>query len=156
MTGRGQLLKELERITGNCCHFFSLVRPEHLDYAPREGMRSLRELANHLAQIPAVDYRILRGDTEEQIVELERQLDRQAPEEWQAVLKDGTAELARYIEHLTHDEYENGSGTAFYGRTQTNAQWLLEVITHCYHHRAQLFVYLKLNGYDVSTRTLYS
>jgi len=155
MTGRLQLLEELRKITENCCRLLSLAREEHLDYRPQEGMRSLRELANHLAQVPAVDLTILKGATEKEVQEAERSLDRSDPAGWQEVLRDGQKELYRYIERLSLDEYENNSGTAFYGRTQTNAQWLLEIITHLYHHRAQFFMYLKLNGYDVSTKTLY-
>jgi uncharacterized damage-inducible protein DinB len=155
MTGRGLLLKELEKIVANCCRLSGMLRAEHLGYRPQQNMRSMLELVNHLSQIPAVDFRIMQGDTEEQIVALEDQLNREEPRDWHSVMRDGAAALARYIEHLTHDDYENASGTAFYGRTQTNAQWLLEIITHCYHHRAQLFMYMKLNGYDVNTRTLY-
>lgn len=155
MTGRGLLLNELERVAANSCRLFALIKPEHLGYRPREGMRSLAELGNHLAQVPTVDLRLLQGDDEGQIVELEKQLKREAPEEWIALLKEGAAELSRFIERLSINEFENGSGTAYYGRTQTHAQWLLEIITHLYHHRAQLFMYLKLNGYPVNTRTLY-
>jgi uncharacterized damage-inducible protein DinB len=155
MTGRGLMLGELERITANIRRLFALIQPEHYNWRPREGMRSLAALANHLAQIPSVDYSLLRGSTEEQIVALETELTRDNAEGWREVLTAGAAELARYIEHLTHDEYENNSGTAYFGRTQTNAAWLLEIITHLYHHRSQLFTYLKLNGYAVNTHTLY-
>ena len=155
MTGRGLLLNELEKITANAKRLLALARPEHHDWRPQEGMRTLAELANHLAQVPAVDYRLLRGDTEEQVAALEQELKRDDAEGWCGVLQEGAAQLLQYYERLTLDQFENGSGTAYYGRTQTNAQWLLEIITHLYHHRAQLFVYLKLNGYPVNTRTLY-
>lgn len=155
MTGRLQLLEELKRITENCSRLLALAQDEHLDYRPQDGMRSLAELGNHLAQIPSIDLTILRGATEKEVQDRERELARPDPAGWQEVLRDGQTELHRYIERLSLDEYENNSGTAFYGRTQTNAQWLLEIVTHLYHHRAQFFMYLKLNGYDVSTKTLY-
>ena len=155
MTGRLQLLEELKRISENCCHILSLAKEEHFDYRPRDGMRSLTELANHLAQIPSVDLTILKGAKESEVQDKERELDRPDPAGWCEVLREGQKELHRYMERPSLDEYENNSGTAFYGRTQTNAQWLLEIITHLYHHRAQFFMYLKLNGYDVDTRTLY-
>lgn len=155
MTGRLQLLEELKRICENCCHLVGLAQDEHLDYRPLDGMRSLRELGNHLAQIPAIDLTILKGAKENEVQDAERSLDHPDPAGWCEVLREGQKELHRYMERLSLDEYENSSGTAFYGRTQTNAQWLLEIVTHLYHHRAQFFMYLKLNGYDVSTRTLY-
>jgi len=33
--------------------------------------------------------------------------------------------------------------------------WLLDIITHSYHHRAQLFTYLKQLGLPVDMATLY-
>ena len=155
MTGRGLLLAELEHIVANCCRLLALIRAADHGYQPRPQMRTLLELANHLAQVPAADYRIMRGDAETQVSAYEEELRRESPDDWRSVMREGAADLARYVEHLTHDNYENGSCTAYYGRTQTNAQWLLEVITHIYHHRAQLFTYLKILGYDVNTRTLY-
>lgn len=155
MTGRGLLLSELDKLTGNISRMLALIKPEHHGYTPQEGMRTLAQLATHLAQIPHVDLRLLRGDDESQIVALEAQLAREDPDGWISVLKDGKAELTRYYERLTLDEFENNSGTAYYGRTQTHAQWLVEIIGHLYHHRAQLFMYLKLNHYPVGTRTLY-
>ncbi len=155
MTGRGLLLSELDKITGNICRMLALVKPEHFGYSPQEGMRTLKQLATHLAQIPLVDFRLLRGDDEAAIVALEEQLAREDVDGWINLLKDGKTELTRYYERLSLDEFENNSGTAYYGRTQTNAQWLLEIIGHLYHHRSQLFMYLKLNRYPVGTRTLY-
>jgi uncharacterized damage-inducible protein DinB len=155
MTGRGLLLAELERIARSCCHIIRLAEPQHFDFAPQRNMRTLHELANHLAQIPLVDLRILGGAKQDEVQELEENLRREDAEAWCALLREGYSEVRRYMESLTFDAFENSSGTAFYGRTQTNAQWLLEIITHLYHHRSQLFTYLKLLGYPVNTKTLY-
>jgi len=155
MTGRGLLLAELERIARSCCHIARLARPDDYEFAPVRGMRTLFELSNHLAQIPLVDLRILSGAKQEEIRELEESLTRENVEGWCELLREGYSEVRRYMENLTFDAYENSSGTAFYGRTQTNSQWLLEIVTHLYHHRSQLFTYLKLLGYPVNTKTLY-
>jgi uncharacterized damage-inducible protein DinB len=155
MTGRGLLLAELERIARSCCHIARMARPEDYDFAPLQNMRTLFELANHLAQAPLVDLRIMSGAKQEEIRELEENLTRDDAEGWCALLREGFSEVRRYMENLSFDQYENSSCTAFYGRTQTNAQWLLEMVTHLYHHRSQLFTYLKLLGYPVNTKTLY-
>jgi uncharacterized damage-inducible protein DinB len=155
MTGRGLLLAELERIARNCCQILRLARPDDYQFSPGRGMRTLFECCNHLAQIPLVDLRILRGAKQDEVRELEESLNREDVEAWCELLREGNSEVRRFMETLTFDAYENGSGTAFYGRTQTHAQWLLEIVTHMYHHRAQVFLYLKLLGYPVDTRTLY-
>jgi len=156
MTGRGLLLNELDWIVANCCRLFALVKPEHLDWSPREGMRTLKQLANHLYQIPAVDLRIIKGDGELDVEKYEAELASDSPEQWSTVMKDGARDMRRFMELLSFDDYENGSATAYFGRTQTHARWLLEVVTHIYHHRSQLFMYLKLNGYEIGTRDLYT
>jgi len=160
VTTKGLLLKELEWIAGSCARILALARPDDLDFRPTDRMRSLRELGHHLAQVPAVDLAIMRGLKQEEVQAEEDRLTQQAegsalPGGWAGVLGGGAKELARYMETLTLNDFEAGSGSAFYGRTQTNAQWLLETVNHMYHHRAQFFTYLKLLGYDVNTRTLY-
>ncbi|WP_371268621.1 DinB family protein [Bacillus licheniformis] len=37
----------------------------------------------------------------------------------------------------------------------TQSRWLTETLTHIFHHRAQLFNYLKQLGYDVNMFDLY-
>ncbi len=155
MTGRSLLLTELERIAANVARMLALIKPEDFGYRPQDNMRTMLELANHLAQVPALDLRLIRGDKEPELVKRESELTRDTGADLGEVLREGVRDMLAFYEHLSFDEYENGSATAYFGRTQTHAEWLLEVITHMYHHRAQLFMYLKLNGYPVNTRTLY-
>ena len=156
MTGRGLLLNELDWIVANCCRLFELIKAEHLDWRPRDDMRPLKELVNHLAQIPAVDLRIVKGDGEMDVEKLEESLDNDNPATWCGVMKDGARDMRRFMELLSFDDYENGSATAYFGRTQTHARWLLEAVNHIYHHRAQVFMCQRLIGYDVGTRELYT
>lgn len=155
MTTRELLFADLERVVANCCRMLLLPSAEHLSWRPREGMRSLAELANHLAQIPAIDLQILKGTQEHVISEQERQLIRDGGEGWVEVMRQGLSDMQRFMEKLSVDNFEHDSGTAYYGRTQTYSQWLLEALTHIYHHRGQLHNYLKQLGYPVNTRTLY-
>jgi uncharacterized damage-inducible protein DinB len=159
MTTRSLLLSELAFIVRNCERLLGMLKPEHGDYRPPAAdgvrIRSLLELANHIAQIPQVDMAIMRGLSEEEVGKLERDLWSREPKDLARLMREGLTELNRYMEQLSMSQFEAGSGTAYYGRTQTNCAWLLEVVTHLYHHRAQLFTYLKLLGYPVDTRTLY-
>jgi uncharacterized damage-inducible protein DinB len=156
MTGRGLLLAELERVARNCCTLLRTVNPDDFGFQPQDNMRKLIEVANCLAQIPLVDLRIISGAKEKEIQDFEAELWSEDAEDWCAMLREGYAESRQYFETLTFDNYENGSATAFYGRTQTNAKWLLEMIAHLYHDRAQLFLYLKLLDYPVDSRALSS
>ena len=105
MTGRGLLLDELDRIVANCCRFLELVRPEQHDWRPQDGMRSLIELANHLAQIPSIDLRIIKGDSEQQVQEYERELTRDNDRALGGVMREGARDVRRFMEGLSFDDY---------------------------------------------------
>jgi hypothetical protein len=122
-----------------------------MDFRAHEDMRSIYELTNYLAQVPQVDMRIIRGDDEEKIRALEQELARENPAGWGEVLRLGMEESTRFYEGLTMDVYENGSATAYYGRTQTHARWLVETISRMYHHRSQLIIFMKLSGSEIRT-----
>lgn len=154
MTGRGLLLNELERIARSCCRLGRLVEPGDMEFRPQPGMRTLAELGNHMAQSPLIDLRIISGAKQDEVQEFEDTLWRDEPAAWCELLREGLEQVRRYMETLSFDHFENSSCTAYYGRTQTNAQWLLEMIAHLYHDRAQFFTYLKLLGYTVDARIL--
>lgn len=160
MTARTILLRELEWVCKSCSRLFALARPADLDFRPRENMRSLRELGHHLAQIPFVDTALMRSLPEAEVHAEEDRLTALAeeaglPAGWRDVIREGSTELTRFLDAMTMAEFEGGSGTAYFGRTQTYPLWLLETVTHLYHHRSQFFTYMKLLGYDVSTKNLY-
>lgn len=149
------LLKGLSQLTGSIEELFSQIQPEHLDWRPRENMRTLMELANHLAQVPAVDRLILKGATEAEVRALEVSLRRSSPGELAEVWRSGLQEASAYFDSLTPEQFQTEVGKAFYGHAAPMHEWLLEIITHSYHHRAQLFTYLKLLGRPVDMFTLY-
>lgn len=156
MTSRGLLLNELEHVLRNCRRIIDMIKPDDLAFRPTAQMRSLEELINHLAQIPSIDLLIMKGGEEKEIQEREKKLFARSRDEISEVMKTGIEDMTRFMEGLSMDEFETGTGLAFYGRSQTYQQWLLETVTHVYHHRAQLHMYLKIKGYPVDTNTLYS
>ena len=156
MTSRGLLLNELEHVLRNCRMIIDLIKPDDLGYRPAASMRSLEELINHMVQIPSIDLLIMKGAEEKEVQDREKKLFARSRDELYAVIATGIEDMTRFMESMGLDEFETGTGLAFYGRSQTFQQWLLETVTHVYHHRAQLHMYLKLKGYPVDTNTLYS
>ncbi|MEZ5336699.1 MAG: DinB family protein [bacterium] len=156
MTSRGLLLNELEHVLRNCRMIIELIEPDDLAFRPAGNMRTLEELVNHLAQIPAIDLLIMRGAEEAEVQDREKKMFARSRDDLFKNMERGSRDMTRFMESLTFDEFENGAGVAFYGRSQTYQQWLLETVTHIYHHRAQLHMYLKIKGYAVDTNTLYS
>jgi uncharacterized damage-inducible protein DinB len=117
-------------------------------------MRTLLALANGVGQSLLIDARMLIGASQEEIADLESELWSDDQTAWCEMLRDGFEQLRRFMEELSFDQYENGSCTAYYGRTQTHASWLLEFLTHLCHQRAQLHLYLRLLGYKIDPQLL--
>lgn len=122
------------------------------DYRPRDNMRSAWEVANHLAQIPAIDSAIASQKSQEVVQALEHELACNQPDQLLAVWDHGIEELEAFYDGLTLDAFENSTGKAFYGHEDLYKNWLLSTLTHSHHHRAQLFNYLRemgkpLNGF---------
>lgn len=149
------LMKALTQLNGSLEELFNQIQPEHLDWRPHEHMRTVMELANHLAQVPSIDLKILQGGTEAEVRALEGSLRRSTPAELVHVWRAGVGAVAEFYGGLSAEQFESQVGTAFYGHAMPMSEWLLEIITHGYHHRAQLFTYLKMLGRPVDMFTLY-
>src|SRR5437870_13839868 len=104
MTGRGQLLAELERVARNCVQLLRMARPEHYGWRPKASMRTLAELANHMAQIPLVDLRIITAAKEEEVQAYERELWAEGGEAWAGLLREGNEQVRRHMEALCVDD----------------------------------------------------
>ncbi|WP_124728288.1 DinB family protein [Staphylospora marina] len=154
---RELLFHELELLIRTSGKLLSMIRPEHWEQKPHDALRPIGELANHLAQIPAVDLAILREADEITVRRLEADLTRQSGEELVKVMNEGWAALKDYMSSLTEEEFFTKKTKAFYKEEGTcQATWLTEIITHLAHHRAQLFDALKQFGYGVNMFDLYA
>ena len=149
------LMKAVTQLNGSLEELFAQIQPDQLDWRPHENMRTVMELANHLAQVPSVDLKIMQGGTEAEVRALEASLRRSSPSELTHVWRSGVGAVAEFYAGLTPEQFETQVGTAFYGHAMPLSEWLLEIITHAYHHRAQLFTYLKMLGRPVDMFTLY-
>jgi uncharacterized damage-inducible protein DinB len=148
------LLGNLEWLTGSLHKLFALIEQDG-GYRPRENMRTLLELATHLAQVPSIDLLILQGAPETAIRAREAELTSADPERIAQIWTEGVAAVKAHFAPMDATTFATTKGKAFYGHEATMAEWLLEIVTHTYHHRAQLFTYLKQLGRPIDMFTLY-
>ena len=153
---RDLLLEELKtglRTTGN---LLDKVEPDQWSHQPQENMMSLLELARHLAQIPLIDLAILQEKEEAEVKNLEEETAYETAKELTALMERGFMELKGYMEALSDEDFLHKETRPFYAdRALTQAKWLTEIVTHVFHHRAQLFNYLKQLGHPVNMFDLY-
>lgn len=111
------------------------------------GGRTCRELLNHIVLIPEADYKLAQSASYEEMLQyyhywekelttremLEARLDLSY-----TILFDAYEELER---EALMDKTESYWGTKF-----SQLEWLLMILTHLSHHRAQLYSFLKMEG----------
>lgn len=158
-TLRETLLHELETGVRTTCHLLDKAAenlPEWWNRSLRDRTRTLGELVNHLVQIPAIDLAILKEQSEEEVHILEATLQADTAEDLKRTMTEGFAALRKYFAELDEDVLLNRTSKAFYAEEgATQARWLVEILTHMFHHRAQVFTYLKTFGLAIDMFDLY-
>jgi uncharacterized damage-inducible protein DinB len=150
------LLEEFYVVVRTTNQLLQKADPSVYDFRPAENMRSFLELANHLVQIPHIDLAILQEKTEEEIRQLEKKLSAENVRQLTHVLEEGYHLLKSYFLSLSEEDFLQKETKAFYAeKGVTQAKWLVEIVTHAFHHRAQLFTYLKQTKHEVNMFDLY-
>ncbi|WP_331000503.1 MULTISPECIES: DinB family protein [Bacillus] len=82
--------------------------------------------------------------------------DFQSADDMTQAMKTGFEQLKTYFISISDEALLTKKTTPFYlDEGMTQSRWLTETLTHVFHHRAQLFNYLKQLGYDVNMFDLY-
>jgi len=152
------LFEELELIVKTSAKLMGKIKEEHWEHRPAANMRTLLELAQHLAGVPSVDLLILREKSREEVRELEHRIedDGSDSDKLTAWMASGLKDLKAYMEGLSDEDFLHKQTKPFYLEHATaQAKWLIEIVTHAQHHRAQLFNYMKALGYEISMFDLY-
>ncbi|EHB62269.1 MULTISPECIES: DinB family protein [Paenibacillus] len=152
------LFEELEHIVKTSSNLIMKISDKDWDYRPASNMRSLLELVHHLVSVPGADLLIMREKPEEEVRQLEGAIaaDGGDKDKLIAWMNKGLADLKSYMDGLSDDDFLHKKTTPFYlEHGSAQAKWLIEVVTHAQHHRAQMFNYLKAQGYEVSMFDLY-
>ncbi|MHA2142870.1 MAG: hypothetical protein ACXADF_16265 [Candidatus Thorarchaeota archaeon] len=130
-----------------------------LDFVPKEGMRPLKALANHLAQIPTMDPSMYRREIEngEQAQEKEKELWRDEIDSIISVFDNGVELVKKQFTGMSNDEFLAATLQPFYEQKEKKSweYYFAEFTTHVSMHKMQLWMYLKLAGVDVNFLTYY-
>ncbi|MEC0247395.1 DinB family protein [Paenibacillus chitinolyticus] len=155
---RDHLLDELELSVRTSEALIRRIGPEEWGFTPGENMRTLLQLVHHIAALPASDLAILqeKSQPEVELVENGAQ-DITDPEQLAKRLRTHFDTLKAYMVSLSEDELLNKETKAFYlEHGMPQIKWLIEIVTHLFHHRSQLYNYLKQNGHELNFFMLYA
>jgi hypothetical protein len=130
-----------------------------LQFSPKDKMRPLIDLANHIAQIPILDYKFfnMEFDSFEQTQKMEKDLHRDSVDELLVIYDEGIEHIKEHFSKQTDDQVLENNKKPFYeqGPLKNWAHYLPTIATHLAMHKMQLWMYLKLAGAPVSMWTYY-
>lgn len=154
---RDHLLEELELVVRTSEALIKRIGNEEWSFQPQDNMRSLLQLVHHLVSIPASDLAILQEKTEQEVGTVENSVaEIMDPEELANRLRSNYEALKTYMTSLSEVELLTKSTKAFYlDHGSVQIKWLIEIVTHMFHHRSQLYNYLKQRGHELQFFMLY-
>lgn len=140
---------------------FVLATANEIDpkFSPKEEMKPLIDLANHIAQIPFVDYKLFNMDFSnlEQAQKAEKDLHKDSIDELLVVFDNGIKYIKEHFSKLSDDQVLEKNKRPFYekGPEKNWAHFLPTIVTHLAMHKMQLWMYLKQVGASVDMMTYY-
>jgi uncharacterized damage-inducible protein DinB len=108
-----------------------------LQQRPTTTKQSIGELLGHIATICRADYYIAEGANQKEMAAFYSSVSLDSKEEIKEELLNNYTflqeQFMRFNEEQLHEEM-----TSYWGTTYSRYEWLLEIVTHLYHHRGQL------------------
>jgi len=153
------LLDVLEHESSQARFVLAAAKDVDLQFSPKDGIRPLVDLANHLAQIPLIDFKFFNMDFDnfEQTREMEKDLRKDTIDELLAVYDKGIDYIKEHFSKLSDEQVLENNKKPFYekGPEKNWAHYLPTIATHLAMHKMQLWMYLKLADASVNMMTYY-
>jgi uncharacterized damage-inducible protein DinB len=153
------LLDMLEHESNQARFVLDATKEANLNFAPKEELRPLIDLVNHIAQIPLIDFKFFSTEfkTFEEVRAMEKDLRQETIGEMLTVYDQGIENIKEFISKLSDEQIVENNLKAFYqdGPEKSWTHYIPEITTHLAMHKMQLWMYLKLAGAPVSMWTYY-
>ncbi|MFX0065283.1 MAG: DinB family protein [Candidatus Hermodarchaeota archaeon] len=132
--------------------------PEELwDWKPEHSMRTVAELANHLALAPLSMLELLRGELKdgEAFMKLEKENMAPNPRELTKVYEQSLSKLILFLEEHIEDAHEEKIKLFYQDHLTSLYKEIFEEIGHEWFHLGQLFTYLRQKGVPIDMGAYY-
>ena len=137
-----------------------MVPADKMEWKPAPGFMSMGQLICHLCDggIGEALRKTISGDWPD-MEELEEEMKQEMPacdvEEALDKLETDRRVLHETLSGVTDEDFENKLVSVPWGWEAKMEMMALQFLSHFFHHKMQLFTYLKLLGLPVNTTTLY-
>ena len=153
------LLDMLEHESKQARFVMAAAKDTDLNFTPKDEIRPLIDLMNHMAQIPIIDFKFFSMEFKafDEVKAMEKDLRHDSLDDMLTIYDKGIEIIKEFISKLTDEQALEDNLKAFYqeGPKKSWAHYIPEITTHLAMHKMQLWMYLKLAGAPVSMWTYY-
>lgn len=125
------------------------IKEEDLNFRPVEHKKSIGELVQHLCELIGADMEIMSGVSQEKMVNYYRVVKCNSLVEMRYLLQKNFDELKKYYFNMKKNDLVEKT-TSYWGLQYSKFEWLLEILVHFTHHRAQLHMLLVQKKGDIN------
>ncbi|UPM53264.1 DinB family protein [Gottfriedia acidiceleris] len=118
-----------------------LINEEDLNFRPVEDKKSIGELVQHLCELIGADMEIMSGVSQELMVNYYTKVECKSIVEMKSLLQKNFHELKEFYFNIKEKDLVEKT-TSYWGLQYSKFEWLLEILVHFTHHRAQLHMLL--------------
>ena len=138
-----RFVKNWNRIHKQTSHALRAATDDKLDWRPKEGMFTLRELVRHIPEAEnAIARSALAGSMQKSQVDLSNSSVDEIVETFDREHEQLAAEISKFTLEQLNEEIEA------FGRKMRRATLLSAMTEHEIHHRGQLYTYYRLAGIE--------
>ncbi|OOZ76192.1 hypothetical protein BHL35_26605 [Bacillus cereus] len=134
-------LHQLQVAVDTSIQMLNRYKEDELKIQPIHSKRSLFEMCAHLSLICHADLLILNGSTEKELHTFYKEQTPETIMQIQQTMIQGYDLLSKTFLSYS-DEQLAEIKTAYWGISYSRFEWLLEIVTHFYHHHGQVHILL--------------
>ncbi|WP_439019815.1 DinB family protein [Bacillus thuringiensis] len=134
-------LYQLKLAIDTSIQMLNQYKEDELKIQPIHSKRSLFEMCAHLSLICHADLLILNGSTEKELRTFYLEHTPKTIAYMQQIMLEGYNLLSKTFLSYSQEELAEVM-TAYWGVSYSRFEWLLEILSHFYHHRGQIHILL--------------
>ncbi|MXQ49988.1 DinB family protein [Salinicoccus hispanicus] len=138
---RQSVLNQIKIGVDTLIEIIDTLEESDLQKRPTEGKFSIGEMLEHIALICEADWRISNSATYQEMEEFYRSFSLTSLAAIKEELLHNYDSLEKNYLNLSEEQLLEKT-SAYWGVTYTRYEWLLEILTHIFHHRGQLHAML--------------
>lgn len=142
------VIHQLRFSVNSVVHMIDSLCEEDLHYRPMVNKKSIGELVQHLCELIEADLLISSGATKIEMEEFYHSVKCHNIVDLKALLSNGIEQLTKTYKLYNEEELKQKK-SSYWGVEYTRFEWLLEILVHFTHHRAQLHALVVMKNGDM-------